>query len=224
MHDHIIELKDVWKTYQMGDVQVHALRGLSLQIERGEFVAIQGPSGSGKSTSMFLVGCLDLPTKGQVFLEHHDISKLHESDLAQIRGRKIGFVFQQFNLLPTITALQNVELPMIFQNVPADKRLKRAEELLKLVGLGERMNHKPTQLSGGEMQRVSIARALLNDPEVLLADEPTGNLDSKTGQEIMSFFKELHHKDKKTIIMVTHDNNVAKQADRIIRLQDGQVI
>lgn len=219
----IIELEDVWKTYQMGDVQVHALRGLSLKIKRGEFVAIQGPSGSGKSTSMFLVGCLDLPTKGHVYLEHKDISHLHESDLAQIRGKKIGFVFQQFNLIPTLTALHNVELPMIFQGVPAAERLKRAEYLLKLVGLESRMRHRPTQLSGGEMQRVAIARALLNNPEVVLADEPTGNLDSKTGEEVMRFFRNLHEKEKRTMIIVTHDKYVANQADRIIRLQDGHV-
>ncbi len=218
----IIELEDVWKTYQMGEVQVHALRGLNIKIRKGEFVAIQGPSGSGKSTSMFLVGCLDVPSKGKVYLDHHDISKLHESTLAQIRGRRIGFVFQQFNLLPTMTALENVELPMIFQGVPQAKRLNRAKELLQLVGLGARMHHRPSQLSGGEMQRVAVARALLNNPEVILADEPTGNLDSKTGEEIMKFFRNLHEKEKRTIIMVTHDKSVAKQADRIIFLKDGK--
>lgn len=205
----------------MGDVKVHALRGLNLKIKKGEFVAIQGPSGSGKSTSMFLVGCLDTPSRGKVFLEGRDISTLRESDLAQIRGRTIGFVFQQFNLLPTLTALQNVELPMIFQGIPETKRLKRAKELLTSLGLAGRMDHKPTQLSGGEMQRVAIARALLNNPEVVLADEPTGNLDSKTGEELMKLFNSLHKDHNKTIIMVTHDKNVAKQADRIIRLKDG---
>lgn len=218
----IIELEDVWKTYQMGEVQVHALRGLNIKIRKGEFVAIQGPSGSGKSTSMFLVGCLDIPSKGKVYLDHHDISKLHESTLAQIRGRRIGFVFQQFNLLPTMTALENVELPMIFQGVPQAKRLNRAKELLELVGLGARMHHRPSQLSGGEMQRVAIARALLNDPEVILADEPTGNLDSKTGEEVMKFFRNLHEKEKRTIVMVTHDKYLASQADRIIFLKDGK--
>ncbi len=220
----IIEIEDVWKTYHMGDVEVHALRGLNLKIKRGEFVAIQGPSGSGKSTSMFIVGCLDLPSKGKVYLNGHDISKLHESDLAQIRGRTIGFVFQQFNLLPRLTALENVELPMIFQGVSPAKRLNRAKELLTLVGLEKRMNHRPSQLSGGEMQRVAIARALLNNPDVVLADEPTGNLDSKTGEEIMKFFRSLHEKENKTIVMVTHDKNIAKQADRIIFLKDGQAL
>ncbi|MFH0752664.1 MAG: ABC transporter ATP-binding protein [archaeon] len=217
----VIELREVWKTYRMGEVDVHALRGLNVKIKKGEFVAIQGPSGSGKSTSMFLVGCLDTPTKGKIFLEGKDISTLTESDLSQIRGRTIGFVFQQFNLLQTLTALQNVELPMIFQGVPITERLKKAKELLTLVGLGARMDHKPTQLSGGEMQRVAIARALLNDPKVVLADEPTGNLDSKTGEEVIKFFRKLHEKENKTIVMVTHDNNIAKQADRIIRLKDG---
>lgn len=224
MKNTIIELRDVWKTYPMGEVQVHALRGINLQIKKGEFVSIQGPSGSGKSTSMFMVGCLDVPTKGQVFLDNRDISTFTESDLAQIRGKKIGFIFQQFNLLPTLSAIENVELPMIFQDIPEKTRLKKAQFLLKMVGLEERMTHKPTQLSGGEMQRVAIARALTNDPQVLLADEPTGNLDSKTGEEIMRFLNNLHKKEKRTIVMVTHDKNIAKHAERQINLKDGQVL
>ncbi|MBT3985189.1 ABC transporter ATP-binding protein [archaeon] len=220
----IIELKEVWKTYIMGEVPVHALRGINLTVRKGEFVSIQGPSGSGKSTAMFLVGCLDLPTKGHVFLDNKDISNLDESDLAQIRGKKIGFVFQRFNLLNTLTAMQNVQIPMMFQGVSEDKRIKRAEMLLTRVGLGERRFHKPTELSGGEMQRVAIARALANDPEVILADEPTGNLDSKTGKEVMQLLIDLHKKEKRTIIMVTHDKNVANLAERQIFLKDGQVV
>ncbi len=220
----IIELKEVWKTYMMGEVPVHALRGLNLTVRKGEFVSVQGPSGSGKSTCMFLVGCLDLPSKGHVFLDDKDISKLDESDLAQIRGKKIGFVFQRFNLLNTLTAMQNVQIPMMFQGVSEDKRIKRAEMLLTKVGLGERRFHKPTELSGGEMQRVAIARALANDPEVILADEPTGNLDSKTGKEVMQLLIDLHKKEKRTIIMVTHDKNVANLAERQIFLKDGQVV
>ncbi|MAG50472.1 lipoprotein-releasing system ATP-binding protein LolD [archaeon] len=224
MTDTIIELRNVWKTYPMGEVQVHALRGINLKIKKGEFVAIQGPSGSGKSTAMFMVGCLDVPTKGHVFLDNKDISLLQESDLAQIRGKKIGFIFQRFNLLPTLSAIENVELPMVFQNVLETQRIKKTKSLLKSVGLEERMTHRPTQLSGGEMQRVAIARALTNDPQVLLADEPTGNLDSKTGEEIMRFLHILHKKEKRTIVMVTHDKNIAKQAERQINLKDGQVL
>ncbi|MFH1456028.1 MAG: ABC transporter ATP-binding protein [archaeon] len=220
----MIELKEVWKTYHMGEVPVHALRGMNLKIKNGEFVAVLGPSGSGKSTAMSMIGCLDLPSKGCVYLEHQDISKLTESNLAQIRGKKIGFIFQRFNLLSTLTARENVELPMIFQGIPKDKRELIAKELLTDVGLDKRMDHRPTQLSGGEMQRVAIARALANNPEVVLADEPTGNLDSKTGQEIMKVLTELHRKYKRTIIMVTHDKNVAKFADRQVFLQDGRVV
>ncbi len=219
----IIELANVWRTYYMGEVPVHALRGLNIKIAKGEFVAVLGPSGSGKSTSMSMIGCLDLPTKGHVYLDNQDISKLTESDLAQIRGKKIGFIFQRFNLLSTLSALENVSLPMIFQSVPKVAREKKAKKLLHEVGLGGRMHHKPTQLSGGEMQRVAIARALANDPEVVLADEPTGNLDSKTGKEIMKVLTELHRKYKRTIVMVTHDKNVAKFADRQIFLKDGIV-
>jgi putative ABC transport system ATP-binding protein len=220
----IIELKDVWKIYQMGDVQVVALSGLNLAVKKGEFVSIMGPSGSGKSTAMNMVGCLDIPSKGSIFLDGKDISKLRESDLAQIRGRKIGFIFQQFNLIPTLTALENVMLPMIFQNIPKDERVEKAKKLLQLVDLGERMDHKPNELSGGQQQRVAIARSLSNSPEVILADEPTGNLDSKTGSTVMDFLRKLHEDEGKTIIMVTHDEDVAKNADRIEYLKDGKIV
>jgi len=221
--DIIIQLEDVWKIYKMGEVEVQALRGVNLTIRKGEFVAIMGPSGSGKSTAVNMVGCLDIPSKGRIFLEHHDISHLTESDLAKIRGKKIGFIFQQFNLINTLTALENVMLPMIFQNTSKEDRLKRATMLLELVELGERMYHRPTELSGGQQQRVAIARALANDPEVILADEPTGNLDTKTGGTVMDFLKKLNREKKKTIVMVTHDPNVAKNADRIEHLKDGLI-
>lgn len=220
----IIKLENVWKIYQMGDVKVNALRGLDLEVRKGDFVAVMGPSGSGKSTAVNMIGCLDIPTKGKIFLEHRDISKLAESDLAQIRGQKIGFIFQQFNLIPTLSALGNVMLPMIFQNMPEGKRKERAKKLLEMVGLGDRMNHKPTELSGGQQQRVAIARALANDPEVILADEPTGNLDQHTGMMIMDFLGKLHTEKNKTIIMVTHDVGVAKHAHRIEYLMDGRII
>jgi len=220
----IIRLTDVWKTFKMGEIEVHALRGLNLEVKKGEFLAIQGPSGSGKSTAMNLIGCLDIPSKGRIYLESQDISKLSESDLAQIRGKKIGFIFQQFNLINTLSALENVMLPMIFQGFEAGERKKRATELLTKVGLGERLNHKPNELSGGQQQRVAIARSLAVDPEVILADEPTGNLDSKTGINVMQFLKKLHKEEGKTIVMVTHDNHLARQAQRIESLKDGIIV
>lgn len=218
----IIKLQDVKKIYQMGDVSVEALRGLSVDIREGEFVAIIGPSGSGKSTCVNMVGCLDVPTHGHIYLDGHDISSLHESDLAQIRGRKIGFIFQKFNLIPTMSALDNVALPMLFQGVGLEKRTKVASKYLELVELTDRMGHTPNELSGGQQQRVAIARALVNDPEVLLCDEPTGNLDSKTGKKIMDLLVKLNKDEGKTIILVTHDDYVAKMADRILTLRDGQ--
>ncbi|MFO7710483.1 MAG: ABC transporter ATP-binding protein [Candidatus Woesearchaeota archaeon] len=224
MKEEIITLKDVWKTYRMGDVEVHALRGLNLSIKKGEFVSIQGPSGSGKSTAMNMVGALDLPTKGKIYLDNKDISTMSESDLAQIRGKKIGFIFQQFNLIPTMSALENVALPMMFQGASKEKREKRAKELLEMVELGERLDHKPYEMSGGQQQRVAIARSLVNEPEVILADEPTGNLDSKTSNIVMEFLKDLHKNKKTTIIMVTHDPDTAKFAERVESLHDGQII
>ncbi|MBI2659930.1 ABC transporter ATP-binding protein [Candidatus Woesearchaeota archaeon] len=224
MKKSVIKLENVWKIYKMGNVSVNALQGFSLDVREGEFVALMGPSGSGKSTAVNMIGCLDVPTKGRIMLDSHDISELHESELAQIRGRKIGFIFQQFNLVPTLTAIENVMLPMIFQGVPETVRVKKAKELLELVGLGDRLEHKPSELSGGQQQRVAIARSLANDPEVILADEPTGNLDSKTGANVLEFLEKLHHDENKTIIMVTHDQNLAKIAERIEFLKDGRIV
>jgi putative ABC transport system ATP-binding protein len=220
----IIKLDNVWKVYKMGEVEVNALRGLNLEVKKGEFVAIMGPSGSGKSTAVNMIGCLDIPTKGKIYLENDDISRLTESDLAQIRGKKIGFIFQQFNLIPTLSALENVTLPMIFQGIIREQRVERAKKLLEMVGLGDRIRHKPNELSGGEQQRVAIARSLANNPEVVLADEPTGNLDSKTGKIVMNFLEKLNKEERKTVIMVTHDKNVAEYAQRTEFLKDGQIV
>ena len=224
MKETIIKLENVWKIYQMGEVKVNALRGINITVKKGEFLAIMGPSGSGKSTAVNMVGSLDTPSKGKIFLEGHDISKLSESDLAQLRGKKIGFIFQQFNLINTLSALENVALPMVFQGFDKEERIERAKILLEKVGLGDRMYHKPTELSGGQQQRVAIARSLSNDPEVVLADEPTGNLDSTTGESVMSFLADLNRKEGKTIIMVTHDTYVAHHADRVEYLKDGMVV
>ena len=223
MKNSVIELKDVWKVYEMGESKVEALRGLTLQINKGEFVAVQGPSGSGKSTTFNMIGCLDLPTKGKILLDGYDISKLTENELAQIRGKKIGFVFQTFNLMPSITTLDNVTLPLIFQGNLNKDSIHKAKELLIKVGLGHRMGHKPNQLSGGERQRVAIARALINDPEVILADEPTGNLDTKTGEHVMDLLTTLNEQGK-TIILITHAAEVAmKHAKKIYWLKDGKI-
>ncbi|HOW36877.1 MAG TPA: ABC transporter ATP-binding protein [Candidatus Pacearchaeota archaeon] len=219
----IIVLKDVKKYYLLGLTEVKAVDGISLTIRQGDFVAIMGPSGSGKSTAINLVGSLDVPTKGEIYLDGHNISHLSESDLAQIRGRKIGFIFQQFNLIRNLTAKENVMLPMIFQGTDELERQQKAEELLKIVELGHRMNHYPSELSGGEQQRVAIARALANDPEVILADEPTGNLDTKTGEKVMEFLNKFNNEGK-TIVMVTHAPDLAlKYADKIYWLKDGKI-
>lgn len=220
----IIELRNVWKTYIMGDVKLHALRGLSLEVKNGEFLAIMGPSGSGKSTLMNMVGALDVPSKGHIFLAQKDISLMTESDLAQLRGKKIGFIFQKFNLLTSMTAKENVMLPLTFQSMSGGERNKKAADTLSSVGLGDRMNHTPNELSGGQQQRVAIARALANSPEVILADEPTGALDSRTGASVLDFLKKLHKEEGTTIVMVTHDENIAKKADRIAYLKDGMIV
>ncbi len=220
----LLQFKDVWKTYYLGAQTLDVLKGITLEIYEEEFVAVLGPSGSGKSTMMNLLGLLDVPSKGFIFVESQDVRKMTESQLAQLRGKKIGFVFQQFNLISALTALENVMLPMMFQNVAESERRQRAQELLTKVGLADRMHHKPTELSGGQQQRVAIARSLANNPEIILADEPTGNLDSASGKQIMDLLIELHEKEKKTIILVTHDNSLVKHAKRIIRLRDGQVV
>lgn len=222
-NDNIIELKDVCRYYQLGDAQIKALCDVNLQIKRGDFLAIVGPSGSGKSTLMNLVGALDLSSKGDIFLDGQNIEHLPESELAQIRGKKIGFVFQTFNLIPTLNAIENIALPMIFHGVGKEERVKRAEEIIKEVGLAHRKNHLPKELSGGERQRVAIGRALANDPEVILADEPTGNLDSHTGLEIIKLFTELNKKGK-TIILVTHNLDLIKYAQKVLKISDGKVI
>jgi putative ABC transport system ATP-binding protein len=217
-----IHAEGLTKTYRMGAEDVPALRGVDLTIRRGEYVAIMGPSGSGKSTLMNLIGCLDTPTSGKYWLAGRLVSELKDDDLAAIRNKEIGFVFQTFNLLPRATALHNVELPMIYNGTPPKERLERARRALASVDLADRMNHKPSELSGGQRQRVAIARALVNSPSIVLADEPTGNLDSKTGEEIMALFARLHQQGN-TIILVTHENDIAEHAHRVIRLRDGRI-
>jgi putative ABC transport system ATP-binding protein len=218
----LIRLQNVVRRYQMGAETVHALRDLSLEIQRGEYVAIMGPSGSGKSTLMNLIGCLDTPTSGRYELNGANVGEMNDNQLAEVRNREIGFVFQTFNLLPRSNALHNVELPLIYAGMPAEERRKTALEAITQVGLADRMHHKPNELSGGQRQRVAVARALVNKPSILLADEPTGNLDSKTGAEIMALFGDLSRKGN-TIIVVTHEEDIAKQARRVIRLRDGLV-
>jgi len=222
-NDNIIELRDVCRYYRLGDSEIRAIYDVNLEIKRGDFLAIVGPSGSGKSTMMNLVGALDLSTRGDIFLDGQNIEHLPESDLAQIRGKKIGFVFQTFNLIPTLNAVENIALPMIFHGVGKEERVKRAEEILKEVGLSHRKNHFPKELSGGERQRVAIGRALANDPEVILADEPTGNLDTKAGLEIMKILVDLNKKGK-TIILVTHNLNLIKYVQKVLKIADGRII
>ena len=218
----LIETRDLWKTYVMGQEEIHALRGVSVEIERGEYVAIMGPSGSGKSTLMNLVGCLDTPSRGSYLLNGKEVASMNDDELARIRNEEIGFVFQTFNLLPRATALHNVELPLIYAGMPAKERQDRAKQALERVELTQRASHRPNELSGGQRQRVAIARALVNNPSILLADEPTGNLDSKTGNEIMGVFEKLHGGGN-TIVLVTHEAEIAAYAHRVISIRDGQV-
>jgi len=218
----VIQTHNLWKTYIMGDQEIHAVSGVDLTIRRGEYVAIMGPSGSGKSTLMNLIGCLDTPTSGEYYINGQLVSDLSDDELARIRNKEIGFVFQTFNLLPRATALHNVELPLIYAGMPAEARIERAKEALRMVDLESRMYHKPSELSGGQRQRVAIARALVNNPSILLADEPTGNLDSATGNEIMGLFDVLH-KQGNTIVLVTHEHDIAMYAHRVIHVRDGKV-
>ncbi len=219
----LIKIESVYKSYDMGAEIVHALRGINLTITRGEYVAIMGPSGSGKSTLMNILGCLDTPTSGSFILNGKQVSEMDDNELADIRNQEIGFVFQTFNLLPRSTSLRNVELPMIYAGIDAEERRQIAKQALISVGLGERINHKPNELSGGQCQRVAIARALVNNPSILLADEPTGNLDTPTGDEIMLLFDKLHASGRNTIILVTHEEDIAQRAHRIVRIRDGLI-
>jgi len=220
----VIDAIELTKVYQMGDVEVRALRGTSLQVRRGELVAIMGPSGSGKSTLMNILGCLDQPTSGEYYLEGVEIDQLDDNQLAEIRSRRIGFVFQTFNLLPRTTALSNVELPLVYSGAGGRRRRERAVAALEAVGLGDRLHHRPNELSGGQQQRVAIARALINEPSIILADEPTGNLDSKSGAEIMAIFQRLNMEDGITIIFVTHEPEIAQHTRRIVRIADGRIV
>ena len=218
----VIRTYDLWKTYIMGDQEIHAVSGVDIEIHRGEYVAIMGPSGSGKSTLMNLIGCLDTPTRGQYYINGRLVSEMNDDELARIRNKEIGFVFQTFNLLPRATSLHNVELPLIYSGMPAEARLARAKQALDQVDLTPRMYHKPNELSGGQRQRVAVARALVNNPSILLADEPTGNLDTATGNEIMGLFERLH-KQGNTIVLVTHEHDIALHAHRVIHIRDGKV-
>lgn len=218
----LIQVQDVWKTYQVGEQQVHALRGLSVDIGQGEYTALMGPSGSGKSTLMNMLGCLDTPTSGQYHLAGEDVGTLDDDALADIRNRRIGFVFQTFNLMPRYTAMENVALPLVYAGASRADREARAREVLQQVGLGDRMDHRPNELSGGQRQRVAVARALVNRPDLLLADEPTGNLDTKTSVEIMALFDEIHAAGN-TVVLVTHEEDIAAYAHRVVRLRDGVV-
>jgi putative ABC transport system ATP-binding protein len=218
----IIHTEDLWRTYQMGAEEIQALRGVTFEIHKGEYVAVMGPSGSGKSTLMNLIGCLDTPTRGRYVLRGKVVSEMNDDELAAVRNREIGFVFQTFNLLPRATALHNVELPLVYAGIPKEKRIEQARRALEMVDLGDRMTHKPNELSGGQRQRVAVARALVMNPSILLADEPTGNLDSATGEEIMRLFERLHEQGN-TIILVTHEKDIADHAHRTIHIRDGRI-
>jgi len=224
MINSVIKLEEVWKIYLLDKVELTALRGVSLEINSGDFVTVMGPSGSGKSTLLNMIGALDFPTKGKLFLGGKDVSLLSENELSQLRGKTIGFIFQEFNLLPNLNALENVMLPMIFQGIPEKERQEKAKALLVSVGLENRILHQPAELSGGERQRVAIARAFANDPEMVIADEPTGNLDSKTGKKIMEILREFHQEKKKTVVVVTHDPTIASYSEKIVNIKDGEVV
>lgn len=224
MPEPIIKLKNVWKIYQLGKVELVALKGINLDVTPGAFLTIMGPSGSGKSTLLNMIGLLDLPSRGKIFVKGEDILKLSEDKLSQLRGKTIGFIFQEFNLLPNLNALENVTLPIIFQGKSENERKERGKELLTKVGLGNRILHQPTELSGGECQRVAIARAFANNPEMVIADEPTGNLDSTTGKKIMEILIDFHQKEGKTIVVVTHDPHIAGYSKEIVNIKDGQII
>ena len=228
MANALIKLENVWKTFKLGETDLSILKGVNLEIQSGSFSTIMGPSGSGKSTLMYLLGLLDMPSQGKVYFQGQDISGFSDDKLADVRGKKIGFIFQQFDLLQNLTALENVMLPMIFQGVPENKRKEKAKQLLESVNLGHRINHKPSEMSGGEQQRIAIARSLVNNPEILIADEPTGNLDSTTGKTVMEILTKLHNPpvggQKKTIVVVTHDPNIAQYSQNVIHIQDGQIV
>ena len=220
----VIKLENVWRNYKLGEAVLSVLKGVNLEIQSGSFATIMGPSGSGKSTLMYMLGLLDTPSEGKVYLDGQDTSVFSQDKLAEVRGKKIGFIFQQFNLLQNLTALENVMLPMIFQGVSPEKRIEKAKQLLESVNLGNRLNHRPTEMSGGEQQRIAIARSLVNNPEILIADEPTGNLDSSTGKMVMEVLTKLHREQKKTIVVVTHDPNIAHYSQNVIHIQDGQIV
>ncbi|MBU4124634.1 MAG: ABC transporter ATP-binding protein [Nanoarchaeota archaeon] len=224
MSEQVIKVEDAWKTYKLGETNLDVLKGVSFAIKKGSFVAIMGASGSGKSTLLHIIGALDLPSKGKIYINGENLSKMNEDQLSKIRGQKIGFVFQQFNLLHNLTALENITLPMVFQGTNEEERIKRAKKLLSDFGLEKRFDHRPTELSGGERQRIAIARALANDPDIIVADEPTGNLDSATGKKIMDILVDLHKNKKKTIIVVTHDPNIADYTDHTIHIKDGELV
>lgn len=224
MADAIIKLEDVWKIYKIGENELPILKGMNLEIMAGSFVTIMGPSGSGKSTLMYLLGLLDSPSRGKIYLEGQDVSNFSEDKLAEVRGKKIGFIFQQFNLLHNLSALENVTLPMTFQGISESQRVAKAKTLLESVNLGNRVHHRPKEMSGGEQQRIAIARSIANNPEIIIADEPTGNLDSHTGKMVMEILTKLHREQKKTIVVVTHDPTIAHYSQNIIHIQDGEIV